>query len=38
VPAAEAAATAQTLRGLGEAVFEIGKIAPRGDSAPVVVA
>jgi phosphoribosylformylglycinamidine cyclo-ligase len=38
VSAAEAAATAQTLRELGEKVYEIGAIAPRGNSAPVVVA
>ena len=38
VDAAEAAATAQTLREAGETVFEIGAIAARGDGAPVVVA
>jgi phosphoribosylformylglycinamidine cyclo-ligase len=38
IAAAEAAAVAQTLRDLGEKVYEIGVIAPRGDSAPVVVA
>ena len=38
VPATEAAATARTLRGLGEQVHEIGVIAPRGAGAPVVVA
>jgi phosphoribosylformylglycinamidine cyclo-ligase len=38
VDAASAAATAATLRGLGEAVFEIGTIAPRGEGAQVVVA
>ncbi|MEO6856159.1 MAG: phosphoribosylformylglycinamidine cyclo-ligase, partial [Rhodoferax sp.] len=38
VDAANAAATAQTLRGLGEAVFEIGVIGARGDGAAVVVA
>ncbi len=38
VPAAEAAATAQTLRGLGEQVYEIGTIAARGTGAPVAVA
>ena len=29
---------AQLLRGLGETVYEIGQIAPRGDGAAVVVA
>jgi len=38
VEAAQAAATAQTLRGLGEQVHEIGVIAARGTGAPVVVA
>jgi len=38
VAAADAAATAQTLRGLGEQVHEIGVIAARGAGAPVVVA
>ena len=38
IDAAEAAACAATLRGLGETVFEIGRIAERGDSAAVVVA
>ncbi|MDZ4074331.1 MAG: phosphoribosylformylglycinamidine cyclo-ligase [Hylemonella sp.] len=38
VAAADAAATAQTLRGLGEQVHEIGVIAERGQGAPVVVA
>jgi len=38
IDAAEAAACAATLRGLGETVFEIGCIAGRGDSAAVVVA
>jgi phosphoribosylformylglycinamidine cyclo-ligase len=38
LPAAEAAAAAQTLRGLGEQVYEIGTIAARGTGAPVVVA
>ncbi len=38
IDAAHAAATAQTLRGLGEQVHEIGVIAERGEGAPVVVA
>jgi phosphoribosylformylglycinamidine cyclo-ligase len=38
VDAAHAEATANTLRSLGEQVFSIGRIAPQGDSAPVVVA
>ena len=38
IEASEAAACAATLRGLGETVFEIGRIAERGDSAAVVVA
>ena len=38
IDAAEAAACAATLRGLGETVFEIGRIAPRADGAAVVVA
>jgi phosphoribosylformylglycinamidine cyclo-ligase len=38
VDAANAKATAQTLREAGEKVFEIGVIAPRGDGAAVVVA
>jgi phosphoribosylformylglycinamidine cyclo-ligase len=37
VSAAEAAATAQTLRAAGEKVFEIGVIAPSGHGAAVVV-
>ena len=37
VDAANAAATAQTLRAAGEQVFEIGRIAPQGDGAQVVV-
>ena len=37
VPATEAAATAQTLRTLGEQVHEIGVIAARGSTPPVVV-
>ena len=36
--AAEAAACAETLRAAGEAVYEIGTIAARGDGAAVVVA
>jgi phosphoribosylformylglycinamidine cyclo-ligase len=38
VEAAQAAATAQTLRAAGEKVFEIGVIAPRGSGAAVMVA
>ncbi|MDP3203200.1 MAG: phosphoribosylformylglycinamidine cyclo-ligase, partial [Hydrogenophaga sp.] len=38
IDAAEAAACAATLRDLGETVFDIGHIAPRGDGAAVVVA
>ncbi|MGQ3198101.1 MAG: EscU/YscU/HrcU family type III secretion system export apparatus switch protein, partial [Hydrogenophaga sp.] len=40
IPAAlyQAAACAATLRGLGETVHEIGKIAARGEGAAVVVA
>lgn len=38
VPAADAPACAATLREAGEQVFEIGRIAPRGDGAPVVLA
>jgi len=38
IAAEEAAACAATLRGLGETVYEIGAIAPRGDGAAVVVA
>ena len=38
VDAANAAATAQTLRTLGETVFEIGVIGARGEGAAVVVA
>jgi phosphoribosylaminoimidazole (AIR) synthetase len=38
VDAAEAEACAATLRGLGEAVYTIGRIAPQGDGAQVVVA
>jgi phosphoribosylformylglycinamidine cyclo-ligase len=38
VDAAQAAATAQTLRDSGERVFEIGVIAKRGNQAAVVVA
>ncbi len=37
VDAAHAAATAATLRSLGESVHEIGAIAQRGDGAPVEV-
>jgi phosphoribosylformylglycinamidine cyclo-ligase len=37
VDAASAAAVAQTLRDLGETVFEIGAIAPQGTGAAVVV-
>ncbi len=37
VPAADAQATAATLRDAGEAVYEIGVIATRGDSAAVVL-
>lgn len=36
--AAQADATAATLRALGESVYAIGTIAPRGDGAAVVVA
>ena len=35
---AQAQATAQTLRAAGEQVYEIGRIAPQGDGAQVVVA
>ena len=38
VDAANAAATAKTLRDAGEQVFEIGVIAARGDTATVIVA
>jgi phosphoribosylformylglycinamidine cyclo-ligase len=38
IAADQAAGCATTLRGLGETVFEIGRIAERGDSAAVVVA
>ncbi|MBQ9578765.1 MAG: phosphoribosylformylglycinamidine cyclo-ligase [Ottowia sp.] len=38
VPVADAPACAATLRDAGEQVFEIGRIAPRGDGAPVVLA
>jgi phosphoribosylformylglycinamidine cyclo-ligase len=38
VDAAEAQACAATLRDLGEAVYTIGRIAPQGDGAQVVVA
>ncbi|MDQ1260763.1 MAG: phosphoribosylformylglycinamidine cyclo-ligase [Pseudomonadota bacterium] len=38
VDAAQAEATTATLRALGESVYAIGTIAPRGDGAPVVVA
>ena len=38
VDAAQAAATAQTLRDAGEQVYEIGVIAGRGTGAAVVVA
>ncbi|MBR6975473.1 MAG: phosphoribosylformylglycinamidine cyclo-ligase, partial [Ottowia sp.] len=38
VPQEAAAACAATLREAGEQVFEIGRIAPRGDGAPVVLA
>ena len=38
IAADEAAACAATLRALGETVYEIGAIAPRGDGAAVVVA
>jgi phosphoribosylformylglycinamidine cyclo-ligase len=38
VDAANAAATAKTLRDAGEQVFEIGVIAARGDGAAVLVA
>ncbi len=37
VAAAEAAATAQTLRAAGEQVYEIGRIAPRGSDEAVLV-
>ncbi|MGE0348914.1 phosphoribosylformylglycinamidine cyclo-ligase [Hydrogenophaga sp.] len=37
IAADQATACAATLRGLGETVFEIGQIAPRGDGAAVVV-
>jgi len=38
VDAANAAATAETLRAQGETVFEIGRIASRDSGAAVVVA
>eukprot|EP01031_Cornospumella_fuschlensis_P013840 gene13840-16914_t len=38
VDAANAQATAKTLSNAGEKVYEIGIIAARGDTAPVVVA
>ena len=38
IAADQASACAATLRGLGETVHEIGKIAPRGEGAAVVVA
>jgi phosphoribosylformylglycinamidine cyclo-ligase len=38
VDAAEAQACAQTLRAAGEQVFTIGRIAPQGEGAQVVVA
>ena len=38
VDAANAQATAKTLREAGEKVYEIGAIAPRGNGAPVEVA
>jgi len=38
VDAAQADATAATLRELGETVYTIGHIAPIGEGAPVVVA
>ncbi|MDR7094736.1 phosphoribosylformylglycinamidine cyclo-ligase [Hydrogenophaga laconesensis] len=38
IAADQAAACAATLRGLGETVHEIGKIAPRGEGAAVIVA
>jgi phosphoribosylformylglycinamidine cyclo-ligase len=38
IAAEEAAACAATLRELGETVYEIGAIAPKGDGASVVVA
>ncbi len=38
IDATEAAACAATLRGLGETVYEIGRIAPQGSGAQVVVA
>jgi phosphoribosylformylglycinamidine cyclo-ligase len=37
IGASEAAACAATLRASGEQVYEIGVIAPRGDSAAVLV-
>ena len=38
IAAEEAAACAATLRGLGETVYEIGAIAPKGEGASVIVA
>jgi phosphoribosylformylglycinamidine cyclo-ligase len=38
VGAADAEATAATLRAAGETVYAIGAIAPRGSQAPVTVA
>ena len=38
IDAAESEACAATLRGLGEAVYTIGRIAPQGDGAQVVLA
>jgi len=38
VDAANAQATAKTLRDAGEQVYEIGVIAPKGDGAAVTVA
>ena len=38
IDAAQAEACAQTLRAAGEQVYVIGKIAPQGDGAQVVVA
>ena len=38
VDAAQAEATAATLRAAGETVYTIGRIAPRGTGAAVVVA
>jgi phosphoribosylformylglycinamidine cyclo-ligase len=38
IDAAHASACAQTLREHGETVYEIGRIAPQGSGAPVVVA